>query len=157
MNANSKPVSQSGTRPHNARPNRAFWKMAHTLGAMSESDRINFIKAGFSVEMADATKQTFRLTARGIGALMNLSVATFERRRKDAKPLDVVASERLDRIASIALLAEDVFEDETAASEWMSTPNPALEGKTPVMHCETSIGARQVRRILNALEWGGVA
>ncbi|TAL78269.1 MAG: DUF2384 domain-containing protein [Burkholderiaceae bacterium] len=130
--------------------------MAHNLGAMSESDRIKSIKTGFAVEMADATKHTFRLTPQSIGVLLNLSVATFERRRRDAKPLDVVASERLDRIATIALMAEEVFEDSAAASEWMATPNPALGGNTPIMQCETSIGGRQVRRILNSLEWGGV-
>jgi len=149
------------SRPSHKQPGRppahAFWKMAHKLGSMSESDRIQSIKTGFTFEMADAAKQTFRLTSQNIGALLNLSVATFERRRKDAKPLDAVASERLDRIAAIALMAEAVFEDAAAASEWMATPNPALNGNSPVMHCETSIGARQVRRILNALEWGGVA
>src|SRR5699024_10035300 len=106
----------------------SFWKMAHRLGAMSESDRIRSIKSGFDVDMADATKQTFGLTSQHIGTLLNLSVATFERRRKAAKPLDMVASERLDRIANIALLAEVVFEDEKIASDWLSAPNPALNG-----------------------------
>lgn len=67
------------------------------------------------------------------------------------------ASERLDRISTVALLAEEVFEDKQAASEWMSSPNTALGGNTPIMHCDTAIGAQQVRRILHALEWGGVA
>lgn len=124
---------------------------------MSEHDRIKSIKAGFSVEVADAAKQTFQLTSQGLGDLLNLSVATYERRRKDAKPLDVAASERLDRIASVALRAEEIFEDKQVASEWMSSPNHALGGNTPLMHCETAIGAQQVRRILNAIEWGGVA
>jgi len=149
----SRPLHKQPARPSA----RDFWKMAHKLGTMSESDRIQSIKIGFTIEMADAAKQTFQLTSQNIGVLLNLSVATFERRRKDAKPLDAVASERLDRIAAIALLAEEVFEDATAASQWMATPHPALNGNSPVMHCETSIGARQVRRILNALEWGGVA
>jgi uncharacterized protein (DUF2384 family) len=39
----------------------------------------------------------------------------------------------------------------------MATPNDALGGNTPVLQCETEIGARQVRRILHAIEWGGVA
>lgn len=133
-----------------------FWKIAHVLGRMSESDRIKKIKAGFSVDVADAAKQTFQMTSQGLGELLNVSVATYERRRRDAKPLDAAASERLDRIATVALLAENVFEDKQAASEWMSSPNAALKGIVPVMHCETAIGAQQVRRILHALEWGGV-
>ncbi|NYT58631.1 DUF2384 domain-containing protein [Alcaligenaceae bacterium] len=134
-----------------------FWKIAHVLGGMSESDRIKWIKMGFSVEVADAAKQTFQMTSQGLVELLNLSVATYERRRRDSKPLDAVASERLDRIATVALLAEEVFEDKHAASVWMSAPNTALGGHIPVMRCETAIGAQQVRRILNALEWGGVA
>lgn len=134
-----------------------FWKIAHVLGRMSESDRIKWIKAGFSVDVADAAKQTFQMTSQGLGELLNLSVATYERRRRDSKPLDAAASERLDRIATVALLAEEVFEDKQAASEWMSSPNTALAGSIPIMHCETAIGAQQVRRILHALEWGGVA
>ena len=77
-------------------------------------------------------------------------------RKKDEKPLDSVASERLDRLASIAILAEDLFEDEQKATRWLTAPNDALGGNSPVMHCETEIGAKQVRRVLNALEWGGV-
>lgn len=133
-----------------------FWKLAHELGAMSETERVASIKTGFTVAWADAAKAEFQMSTQNMGALLNLSIATYERRRKDAKPLDVVASERLDRIASIALFAEEVFEDKDVATQWMVTPNQALGGISPVMHCETEIGARQVRRILNALEWGGV-
>ncbi len=134
-----------------------FWKIARILGDMNESNRIKWIKAGFSVDVADAAKQTFRMTTQQWGELLNLSVTTYERRRRDSKPLDAAASERLDRIATVALVAKEVFEDKQAASGWMSSPNTALGGSIPVMHCETAIGAQQVRRILHALEWGGVA
>jgi len=134
---------------------QAFWSMAHSLDAMSESERIASIKHGFTVDLADAARQTFGLPAQHMIDLLDLSSATVERRRKDAKPLNAAASERLERIASVAMLAAQVFEDEDAASAWMARANPALGGVTPVMHCETDIGARQVRRILHALEWGG--
>lgn len=149
-------VAEVSAKPRNKTP-RDFWTLAHHLGSMSESERIQSIKAGFSIDMADAAKTTFQMTSQSVSELLNLSVATYERRRRDAKPLDVAASERLDRIAAVALLAEEVFEDKAEASAWLSSPNKALAGNTPVMHCETAIGAQQVRRILNAIEWGGVA
>jgi len=136
---------------------RTFWHMAHRLETMSESERIQSIKSGFAIDWADAARQVFGLPVQNMIALLNLSSATYERRRKDAKPLNATASERLERIASVALLAARVFEDEVTACAWMSRPNPTLNGATPVMHCETDIGARQVRRILHALEWGGAA
>ncbi|WP_338010181.1 MbcA/ParS/Xre antitoxin family protein [Pseudomonas sp. GM21] len=43
------------------------------------------------------------------------------------------------------------------ATHWMSTPNKAFGGTAPIMLCETEIGAKQVRRVLQSLEWGGSA
>jgi putative toxin-antitoxin system antitoxin component, TIGR02293 family len=133
-----------------------FWKIARAMGKMTDSERIRSIKAGFSIGVADAAKQAFQMTSQNLGELLNISVATYERRRRDDKKLDPAASERLARIAQVALQAEEVFESAQAASEWMRTPNAALGGESPVMHCETDIGAQQVRRILASLEWGGV-
>ncbi|HBP30784.1 MAG TPA: antitoxin [Advenella kashmirensis] len=123
---------------------------------MSEGQRIQSIMTGLSVSWATAAKLTFGMSSTSIGRLLNLSLSTYERRKKDEKPLDSVASERLDRLASIAILAEDVFEDKQKAARWLAAPNDALGGNSPVMQCETEIGAKQVRRVLNALEWGGV-
>ncbi|RTZ41787.1 DUF2384 domain-containing protein [Candidimonas sp. SYP-B2681] len=123
---------------------------------MTESQRVSSIKAGLQTIWADAIKNAFEVSSPNMLVLMNLSSSTLERRRKSAQPLDLVASERLDRIASVALMAEGVFEDQEAAARWMSSSNVALGGDAPVMLCETELGARQVRRVLNALEWGGV-
>ena len=123
---------------------------------MSEGMRITSIMAGFDVAGAAAAKSTFGMSHNHVGRLLNLSTSTMERRRKDEKPLDPVASERLDRLATIAILAEEVFEDKDEATHWLSTPNEALGGDSPVILCETEIGARQVRRVLHALEWRGV-
>lgn len=76
---------------------------------------------------------------------------------RNIQALDSVASERMDRIASVSHQAEKVFEDRNAAAQWMSRPNQALDGKKPILLCETEIGAKQVRRVLHALEAGGVA
>lgn len=56
--------------------------------------------------------------------------------------------ERLDRIADLSRLAEEVFEDRKAAEHWMTSPNKALGGDAPALLCETEIGAKQVRRLL---------
>lgn len=66
-------------------------------------------------------------------------------------------SESLQRIAVVSCLAEKLFENRQAAAQWMARPNKALGGSTPVMLCETEAGAKQVRSVLLALEWGGAA
>lgn len=57
---------------------------------------------------------------------------------------------------AVQKLAESVFENGDAARQWLSSPNQALGGSTPLALCKTGQGAQQVRRILVALEWGGV-
>ncbi len=133
----------------------SFWRLAHGQGRLSEGQRIQSIMAGLSVSWVSAVKLTFGMSSTNIGRLLNLSRSSYERRKKDKKPLDPVSSERLDRLASIAILAEDVFEDKHKAARWLAASNDALDGNSPVMGCETEIGAKQVRRILQALEWGG--
>lgn len=58
---------------------------------------------------------------------------------------------------SVARQAQKVFEDRDAAAQRMIRPNRSLDGKAPILLCETEMGAKQVRRVLYALEAGGVA
>lgn len=76
--------------------------------------------------------------------------------KKETKPLNPTTFQRLDRAASIARMAEDVFESKEIATSWLATPNEALDGASPASQCETEHGAQQVRRVLNAIEYGGV-
>lgn len=142
--------------PRSTPAEKQFWKMVEKRTHMNELERVKSIRSGLSSDAAHVAKDTFQLTARAISELLGLSVATYERRRKDDRPLDPSASERLDRIIEVAKLTEEVFENRAEATRWLSTPNEALGGATPLLHCDTEIGARQVRRILHALEWGGV-
>jgi uncharacterized protein (DUF2384 family) len=65
-------------------------------------------------------------------------------------------SEQSEQTKAVIRLAEAVFESREAAERWMSMPNLALGGSTPLAACDTALGAQQVRSILNSIEWGGV-
>ncbi|WP_416424677.1 DUF2384 domain-containing protein [Pseudomonas sp. App30] len=134
-----------------------FWAFSNARASLLDAQRLVQIKEGFAAEFSQAIRVTFDLAERQLEILMNASISTLERRRREHKPLDPVASERLDRIAAVSQLAQEVFEARAAAAQWMATPNKALGNEAPVMLCETEIGARQVLRVLHALEWGGVA
>ena len=61
------------------------------------------------------------------------------------------------RVREVQALAERVFENRMAALDWLARPNAALGYVTPLSCCATAAGAQQVRRILRAIESGGVA
>ena len=89
--------------------------------------------------------------------MLNVSVSTLHRRRREGEHLDSVASERLDRMATVSHLAMKVFESEPAAIYWLSHSNEALGEQAPIMLCGIDIEAKQVRRLLHAIECGGAA
>lgn len=134
-----------------------FWAFSSCRYALKESERLKQIKSGFPAHLFQAMRLTFNLPERSLTVLLNASISTLERCVREHKPLDTVASERLDRIASVSHQAEEVFENRDAAAQWMSRPNNALGDNAPILLCETEIGAKQVRRVLQALEWGGAA
>jgi putative toxin-antitoxin system antitoxin component (TIGR02293 family) len=132
-----------------------FWAFSSRRDVLKESERLLQIKSGFPAHLFQAMRLTFNLHERSLAILLNASISTLERRVREHQALDTVASERLDRIASVSHLAEEVFESRDAAAQWMSKPNKALGDNAPILLCETEIGAKQVRRVLHALEWGG--
>ncbi|MDH4609713.1 MbcA/ParS/Xre antitoxin family protein [Pseudomonas sp. BN102] len=135
----------------------AFWTLVHARAKLTENQRLAEIKAGLGTEWVVSMKEAFHVSTQLLLTFANASASTLERRKKGNLPLDQVASERLDRLASVALLAEEVFEDKQAAADWMSEPNQSLGGRQPLSLCDTEIGANQVRRVLHAIEWGGAA
>lgn len=136
---------------------KVFWAFAMRRYGLKESQRLVEIKAGLPVKVFQAMRLTFDLQQELVTTLFNGSVSTIERRIREDQALDTVASERLDRIATVSNLAFEVFEDQDKAAKWMSAPSLALGDVAPIELCETEIGAKQVRRVLHALEWGGAA
>lgn len=68
----------------------------------------------------------------------------------------VVDQETESRVREVQALAESVFENRSSAFDWLATLNAALGDVTPLSCCATEAGAQLVRRILRALETGGV-
>ncbi|MDH0747748.1 DUF2384 domain-containing protein [Pseudomonas sp. GD03842] len=135
----------------------AFWLIADQLDTRNETERLAYIRSGFPPGWVKAIRAAFQLSNRQLETLLNASMSTLERRLKQRRPLDVVSSERVDRIASLAMRAAEVFNDQLTAQRWIMTENPALNDQTPLTLCETEIGAMQARRVLAALAHGGAA
>lgn len=134
----------------------AFWLIANQLDTRDETQRLAYIRTGFPPGWVKAVRNAFQLNNSQLEALLSSSVSTLERRQRQQRPLDLVGSERLDRVATLAVRAAELFEDQATAQRWMTTPNRALNDQTPIALCETEIGASQVRRVLAALQHGGV-
>lgn len=143
----------------NERENRTtvFCLFIKDQAVRNESERLKSIHKGLPPTLFLAMRETFQLQDKQVEALLHASVSSLHRRRREGKKLDSIASERLDRIATVSHLAMNVFEDESAAIDWLSRSNKALGGQAPIMLCVTDIEAKQVRRLLHSIECGGAA
>jgi len=77
--------------------------------------------------------------------------ATLKRRRTRLSPTE---SQRLERLARIVAMTEEVWQDKTAAAEFLTRPHRGLGGRTPLQMAATDLGTRQVEELLASIEFG---
>jgi putative toxin-antitoxin system antitoxin component (TIGR02293 family) len=118
-------------------------------------DPVEAIRTGFDADMLTAAGDYFEVPTARIRAITRVPDTTAHRLIKRHALLDSAASERLWRLANVAVMAEDVFEDETAAKQWLRSPNQAFLGSAPIDYLDTEPGAKAVRQVLNAIATGG--
>jgi putative toxin-antitoxin system antitoxin component (TIGR02293 family) len=133
---------------------QSFWQCAAEIGGLDEQQRLAAIERGWSSSWLAALRQHLHLKPAELEPLVALSEATMARRAREQVALDLVASERLDRLMEVVSLAYGVFEQPDSTEAWLKTPHPLLHQVSPLQHCRTAIGAGQVRRLLQALEQG---
>jgi putative toxin-antitoxin system antitoxin component (TIGR02293 family) len=79
-----------------------------------------------------------------------VSKASLSRRRTRLSPAE---SERLERLARVAAMAEQVWENTLQMHEFLNSPQPQLGGERPVDLARTDLGAREVEALLMKLEY----
>ncbi len=86
--------------------------------------------------------------------LVGIAPRTIARRKQEGR-LHPDESDRLVRAARIFSQAVALFAgDDQAAREWLSRPQGALGGSTPVDYAASEIGAREVENLIGRLEHG---
>jgi putative toxin-antitoxin system antitoxin component (TIGR02293 family) len=76
---------------------------------------------------------------------------TLERRETQLSPQE---SERTERIARLFVHARRALGTAAEAREFMVTPHPELDRRSPIEAARTDLGTRRAEQILNALEYG---
>jgi putative toxin-antitoxin system antitoxin component (TIGR02293 family) len=77
--------------------------------------------------------------------------STLQRREEEGK-LRPAESERLERIARLATLAEQVWESPDEAQRFLTTPHPMLGNEAPIDLAVSDLGTRRVETLLWKLE-----
>jgi len=128
-----------------------------TLGRSvhTRSDLMDFVREGFPFEVLESVIRLTNMTREEVETLIALPARTLTR-RKQAKHLQPVESDRLFRVARVAAHAIAVLGSPQKAAQWLHRANRGLGGNSPITYLDTDIGAEQVNDILTRLEHGVV-
>ncbi|HEX9644101.1 MAG TPA: antitoxin Xre/MbcA/ParS toxin-binding domain-containing protein [Acidimicrobiia bacterium] len=110
------------------------------------------VEAGLPVASLDiVVRRVTEDTRRAIELKHRIVPKTTLQRRRDR--LSTEESERLERLARLTALAEQVWEEPGLAHEFLVSPQPQLDGERPVDLIRTDLGTRTVEDLLWSLEY----
>jgi putative toxin-antitoxin system antitoxin component (TIGR02293 family) len=92
---------------------------------LDEQQRLAAIERGWSSSWLAALRNQLHLKPSELEPLLALSEATMARRSREQAALDLVGSERLDRLIEVFSLAYGVFEQPESTEAWLKAPPPA--------------------------------
>ena len=118
----------------------------------SLADLQRLVASGLPVRALNLTAEYIGATPREVARLKDRLVppATRKRRKKLLRPAE---SERVERLARVMALAEEVWEDRDSAREFLKTPHSLLGDQVPLDLARTELGARQVEQLLRKMEY----
>ena len=133
--------------------------MRNRSNPQSESDyraQIARARQGIAVAEAAGIMQRWSIPVSAFAALLGVSERKWSRARAGHGDglLSPVQSDRLLRASQVLDHARGVFDDDQDAVAWLSMPNHALSGETPLSLMDTDAGVRQVDDVLTRIEFG---
>src|SRR5215510_5317830 len=117
--------------------------------------KIDVIRGGVVAAVVDDMVEYLGVPKTVVFAILHTPESTAHKLIKENRPLDSATSERVMRVAEVTRMAEQTFGGRTPATQWLKTANRALAGATPLSLLDTELGAREVRRILASINYGG--
>jgi putative toxin-antitoxin system antitoxin component (TIGR02293 family) len=124
------------------------------LDAFDAPDLLRTVRRGFSYRAIERFQRNTSLSFERIMVLIDVPRRTLTRRKRDGRLLPD-ESDRLLRASRLFGRALELFEgDRDAASEWLSTAQPALGGAVPLDLARTDVGVREVETLVGRLEQG---
>lgn len=111
------------------------------------------IRKGLPSKSISLLAKRLGTTEENLLPIVGISGRTWQRRLKDNKPFDLVESDRLYRIAKVLVHANDIFQNESIALDWLKSSNRVL-GDTPLSLLDTEAGTDMVERVLERIAHG---
>ena len=111
------------------------------------------VRKGLPFSAFETVLREVDLPQKQLSTILGIPTRTIAR-RKEIRQLTAAESDRLYRVARVAVHAASVLGDMDKARAWLKRPNRGLGDEVPLSLLDTDIGARQVEDVLIRLEYG---
>ena len=113
------------------------------------------IMAGFRTHSVAEVAQRYGISPAAMAERIGVSRSTFHRKQKDDALLTGHESDALARHAGLLGQAIAVFDgDQEAARQWLNCPQIGLGNAIPLECAQTSLGTREVEKLLTRINYG---
>ena len=124
------------------------------LETFDPPDLLRAVKKGLSYRTFERFRRNTSLSFQRVTDLIDIPRRTMTRRKREGRFLPD-ESDRLLRASRLFGKTLELFEgDRDAATEWLTTAQPALGGTVPLDLAKSEVGAREVERLVGRLEHG---
>jgi putative toxin-antitoxin system antitoxin component (TIGR02293 family) len=124
------------------------------LETFAAPDLLKTVRKGFMYRTFERFQRNTDLPLESLLEWIDIPRRTLTRRKREGRFLPD-ESDRLLRATRLFGRTLELFEgDRQAATDWLTTAQPALGGATPLDLARTDVGAREVERLIHRLEHG---
>lgn len=118
------------------------------------ADLAQLVREGIPAAALRALVERTGLRQADVSSRFGIPQRTLSRRLAQHSRLTAAESDRAVRLARVYAMAAETLGDDGKASEWLKTPNRALDGERPLDLLDTDPGVREVEEVLGRVAYG---
>lgn len=113
------------------------------------------ILSGVNVRAISPMARRLDIAAEDLAGRVGMSRSTYHRKAQMGGTLDALGSDALAKYAALFDKAVEAFDgDADAARQWLKTEQPGLGNRVPLDFARSTVGFREVEKLLTRIDYG---
>lgn len=113
------------------------------------------IMGGLPVKFVEQLATNIGLGGEELAKRLGISRSSYHRYLGSGKSLNALQSDALSKYGALLAQATEVFgHDANAAREWLKSPQVGLGGEIPLEFARTTVGFREIEKLLTRIDRG---
>lgn len=149
------PAHTETIRPYEIPQSNTLMVNEETLEWYGIQSRLETIHEGIPYDAIETIAQELNRPVKFMLSILKIPQTTYNKKKKEQANLDLRDGELILLIAELIAYGKEVFDQEDEKFQrWMQKPNISLGGQIPENLLDTASGIEELKRTLNAIDYG---